>query len=164
MMMLRIAVSVCLFAFVGCNSGPSVAPVTGKVTLDGAPLPGAIVTFSPIKGGKGSAAVGTVDANGEYKLTDMNSKNIGSGAVAGDSNVGIVWFKPEANDTSRNSGESVAGTMSADKTSATATSGPKLALPVPYQNPETSGLKATVKSGQNTFDFALDGKFKGDAK
>lgn len=163
-MILRVAISVCLLALVGCNSGPSVAPVTGKVTLDGAPLPGATVTFSPIKGGNGNAAVGTVDANGEYKLTDMNSKNIGSGAVAGDYKVGIVWFKPDANDTSRSSGASAAGAMTADKAAASTASGPKLALPAPYQNPETSGLKATVKSGQNTFDFALDSKFKGDAK
>ena len=163
-MMLRVAVSICLLAIVGCKSGPSVSPVTGKVTMDGAPLAGAIVTFSPVKGGTGSAAVGTADVNGTYTLTDMKSTNIGGGAVAGDYNVGIVWFKPEANDTSRNSGESVAGTMSADKTSATAISGPKLALPVPYQNPETSGLKATVKAGDNNFDFLLDSKFKGAAK
>ena len=163
-MIFRVALSVCLLALVGCNTGPSVSPITGKVTLDGAPLPGATVTFSPVKGGTGSAAVGTVDANGEYKLTDMKSTNIGSGAVAGDYKVGIVWFKPEANDTSRSSGASSDGAMTTDKAAATTTSGPKLALPAPYQNPETSGLKATVKSGQNTFDFPLDSKFKGDAK
>ena len=131
--------------------------------MDGAPLSGAVITFSPIKGGTGSAAVGTADANGEYKLTDMKSTNIGSGAVAGDYNVGIVWFKPEANDTSRSSGSSAAA-ITTDKAGATTVSGPKLALPAPYQNPETSELKATVKSGQNTFDFPLDGKFKGAAK
>lgn len=163
-MFFRFGLCVCLLVVAGCNGGPGVSPVTGKVTLDGSPLPGAIVTFSPDKGGTGSAAVGTVDASGVYKLTDQKSTNIGGGAVVGDYNVGIVWFKPESNDTSRNSGESVAGAMSADKAAATAASGPKLALPAPYQNPETSGLKASVKAGQNTFDFPLDSKFKGATK
>ena len=163
-MVFRIGLCVCLLAAVGCNTGPKVTPVTGKVTLDNTPLAGATVSFSPVKGGTGSAAVGTTDASGVYKLTDMKSTEIGGGAVIGDYNVGIVWFKPEANDTSHNSGESVAGTMSNDKADATTQQGLKLALPAPYQNPETSGFSASVKSGENSFDFALDSKFKGAAK
>ena len=160
-MVYRLGVCVCLLIAVGCNGGPKVSSVTGKVTMDGAPLSGATVTFSPVKGGTGSAAVGTVDASGAYKLTDMKSTNIGSGAVVGDYNVGIVWFKPDDNDTSRSSGASAAGVMTADKAAASTAGGPKLALPTAYQNPETSGLKASVKAGENNFDFTLDSKFKG---
>jgi len=161
-MVYRLGLCVCLLVAAGCNGGPKVSPVSGKVTMDGSALPGATVTFSPVKGGTGSAAVGTVDADGTYKITDMKSTNIGGGAVVGDYNVGIVWFKPEANDTSRSSGASgPGGGMTADKAAATTASGPKLALPAPYQNPETSGLKASVKAGDNNFDFTLDSKFKG---
>ena len=160
-MVYRLGLCVALLIAVGCGGGPKVSPVSGKVTMDGAALSGATITFSPVKGGTGSAAVGTVDSSGAYKVTDMKSTNVGSGAVVGDYNVGIVWFKPEANDTSRSSGASSAGAMTADKVSASTAGGPKLALPAAYQNPETSGLKASVKSGENMFDFPLDSKFKG---
>jgi hypothetical protein len=51
---------------VGCNkSGQDVAPVSGRVTLDGQPLQFAIVTFQPE--GK-SAASGGTDKDGHYEL------------------------------------------------------------------------------------------------
>lgn len=50
----------------GCaKPGPDVAPVSGRVTLDGQPLPFAIVTFHPE--GKSAASSGT-DKDGRYML------------------------------------------------------------------------------------------------
>ena len=109
------------------------------------------------------AAVGTTDQNGEYSVTDMRSESIGSGAVAGDYNVGVVWYKPDPNDSSQASGESV-GLAADDKASRQQVSGPDSLLPAPYQNPTTSGLTASVKSGANTFNFDLTSTYKGPGK
>jgi hypothetical protein len=50
----------------GCGeSGPSLAPVSGRVTLDGQPLKFANISFQPE--GK-SAGVGRTDADGHYEL------------------------------------------------------------------------------------------------
>lgn len=52
----------------GCNgSGPEVAPVTGRVTLDGAPLAGARIRFQP-EATEGSPSYGTADLDGNFVL------------------------------------------------------------------------------------------------
>jgi hypothetical protein len=50
----------------GCDSGPQLGAVTGTVTLDDKPLPGARVFFEPIGGGPSSHA--ETDENGRYEL------------------------------------------------------------------------------------------------
>jgi hypothetical protein len=69
----------------GCG-GPSaaVAPVSGRVTLDGQPLSFAIVTFQPE--GKSSATGGT-DKNGNYEL--MYKRGV-MGSLIGASRVTIL--------------------------------------------------------------------------
>lgn len=65
---------------VGCDSGPStyeqlgIAEVTGRVTLDGAPLAAARVIFT--EPGAGFSSVGETDANGEYRAM-LNSTQSG---------------------------------------------------------------------------------------
>lgn len=60
------AFSVACLLLAGCgDAGPEVAPVYGVVTLDGAPLAGADVTFTP-ESGRPSYAV--TDDEGEYHL------------------------------------------------------------------------------------------------
>ena len=52
----------------GCaESGPDVAPVTGRVTLDGQPMVGARLMFQPEAVG-GSPSYGTTDGEGRYTL------------------------------------------------------------------------------------------------
>jgi hypothetical protein len=52
----------------GCGgSGPEVAPVSGRVTLDGAPFAGARIRFQPEAGG-GSPSYGAADRDGNYVL------------------------------------------------------------------------------------------------
>lgn len=51
---------------VGCDDGGQ-PPVTGKVTLDGDPLPEATVAFIPI-GRVDTNSVATTDENGEFSL------------------------------------------------------------------------------------------------
>ena len=68
---------------VGCSKNPCV-PVTGQVLLDGQPLEGASVIFSPVEAGPeiGSASAVT-DADGNFELKSSFSTT-GIGAVPGD--------------------------------------------------------------------------------
>jgi hypothetical protein len=57
-----------LLAALGCGkSGRELAPVTGRVTLDGQPMPGARIRFEPEANG-GSPSYGTTDQEGWYEL------------------------------------------------------------------------------------------------
>jgi hypothetical protein len=56
-----------VFVLAGCSqSGPETAPVKGRVTLDGRPLPNAVVQFQPDENKR--PAFGGTDENGEYQL------------------------------------------------------------------------------------------------
>jgi hypothetical protein len=78
--MLRAALTLCcLFTLIGCgDAGPTLAPVTGKVTKAGQPLAGITVTFSPVAPGPSSG--GMTDAEGKYTLVCQNGE---PGAVVG---------------------------------------------------------------------------------
>lgn len=70
----------------GCsNAMPSnVADVSGKVTVDGKPAPGAMVSFSPT--GQGRTSFGLTDDTGHYHLVYTNEI---PGALVGEHNVSI---------------------------------------------------------------------------
>lgn len=56
-----------LISSVGCNgSGPALAPVHGRVTLDGEPVGSATVMFQPEA--SGSPSYGSTDQDGRYVL------------------------------------------------------------------------------------------------
>ena len=62
-----------LLLLVGCGQEPhAIAPVSGRVTLNGKPLPNAGVTFSPMPAGAkvdaGPGSAGVTDADGHYTL------------------------------------------------------------------------------------------------
>ena len=73
-MRLRLIVALASAVLCGCHSRPySVALVSGRVTLDGKPLPKASITFVPL-GTKenmapGPTATAITDADGRYVLT-----------------------------------------------------------------------------------------------
>jgi hypothetical protein len=148
-------------AFVGCGPSYKLYPVTGKVTLDGAPLAGATITLQPV-GGDAKPASATCDKDGSYSVVDMRPE-AAPGAAAGNYKVGILWYKPSV-DSSQATGESSSNKSEDGKAARTTVSGPKSDLPAAYQNPETSELTLTVEAKPNVKDFALDSKFKGKAK
>jgi len=72
-------------SFSGCIQGstpksdlPKLKPVSGKITMDGKPLPGVIVTFLP-KDEKGSMSIGESDESGAYKLSFVGMPGAASG-------------------------------------------------------------------------------------
>ena len=84
-----------LLVISGCG-GTSTHPVTGVVTLDGAPLQGAHVIFYPIEGGR-TNSIDVTDAAGAYDLTYTSTK---TGAMIGDYKILILKPKgPEEKET-----------------------------------------------------------------
>jgi len=79
-------------ALTGCGGGPGVeiAPVSGRVTLDGRPVKGAYVEFIPKKGGRPSG--GITDEEGRYTL-QYSLDDVG--AVLGPARVLVTTGDPE---------------------------------------------------------------------
>ena len=128
----------------GCGSaGPDVQFVRGVVTLDGNPVDGCLVVFSPEEAG-GLAAAGTTDAKGRFQLNSRNSQRFGQGAIAGPYRVTLSKLEGKpADDEGR-------------ETSATAPTIPKELMPLVYTSKQTTPLRATVVKGTNEFTFALE--------
>ena len=78
----------------GCGTdGPELAEVTGVVTVDGKPVPGAVLTFVPTEGG--SPSYGGTDTNGKYRLMFTDTKY---GAMIGVHEVEIATNKLSASE------------------------------------------------------------------
>jgi len=113
----------------GCSSasGPKTAPVQGKITMAGKPLPNVGVTFLPE--GRGPTASGNTNENGEFTLRTVRP---GDGAVIGAHHVVIG----SAEEGPRKKGSP--------------------AIPEKYGRFDTTDLTAEVKPGQtNVFTFDL---------
>ena len=94
-MRLRLVMGCLLVGALGCNSQPyKLAPVSGKVTLNGKPLANAYVHFAPIASkdndSPGPTSHGKTDADGKYTLI-VDPEH--SGAVVGKSRVFISLHK-----------------------------------------------------------------------
>jgi hypothetical protein len=116
---------------VGCgqDSGPALGKVTGTVTLDGKPLPGASVTFYPANEGRPSQ--GTTDESGKYTLRFTGSKE---GAMLGQHTVQVEVGVPVGEGETQ----------------------PASNLPqLPAKYNKNTELTAEVKRGSNTIDFNL---------
>ena len=158
-----IAVFLVVFAVFFSGCGPGGIPVNyveGTVTLNGTPLADAVVSFSPVQGGTGKAAVGTTDDKGVFKLTAAESSNIGGGTAPGEYLVSITKptesavVDPEAWKTDPNYGK-------ASSDSPTKVTEIKSEVPADYWVANTSGLTASVKSGSNTgIKFELTKTYK----
>lgn len=81
---LHAAACMTLVAAMGCSNHPEIAPVSGRVTIDGAPLTVGFVRFVPA-GARSST--GKLNAQGEYRLTCLTE---GDGAIVGEHQVEIV--------------------------------------------------------------------------
>jgi|694.fasta_scaffold39108_6 hypothetical protein len=122
---------IALMLQVGCGpSGPEIARVQGTVTMDGKPLPSAIIMFVPV-GGRPS--VSETDANGKYVLEFSGGRK---GAIPGINRVEI--------NTGRLAYEKDGKNYPAVKES------------VPVQYNRLTTLEFNVEAGKNnTADFAL---------
>jgi hypothetical protein len=127
-LLLAVVGILCLIA-AGCfGGGPTLGSVTGKVTLDGNPLEGAIVEFEPEQGRPSSA---TTDSEGKYELNFTFQEK---GALVGKHTVRIF---PQTEDEDGNELP------------------PAAIVQIPAKYNEQSGLTAEVERGSNTCDFEL---------
>jgi len=110
----------------GKKSGLETAPVSGKVTYRGKPLPTGTVMFVP---SEGPAATGEIGKDGKYKLTTYKTDD---GAVIGTHKVTITALQ---------------GMEGALPELRSGTPGPL--IPAKYLTAESSGLTAAVKPKTN---------------
>ena len=87
----------------GCGGGDSIelAPVSGKVTMDGEPLANVTVTFQPITKGTenpGPGSFGKTDEQGQFTLELTTTGK--SGAVVGKHQISITTPEPEGGEDS----------------------------------------------------------------
>jgi len=116
----------------GCQRGPQLAPVSGRVTLDGKPLETAEVAFLP---DNGRASHGLTDATGRFELRYTRDA---MGALVGSHTVRIA----SATEVTLPNGQFVIR--------------PQL---VPPRYNTQSELRREVKAGEdNQFDFKLSSK------
>jgi hypothetical protein len=129
-----------VFLATGCGSGSAVpvAPVGGLVTIGGKPVGGGQIMFVPTSAGP--TAMGVIGADGRYSLTTFKR---GDGAVLGAHEVMIESLP----DVSTTMPEDILVTKKA---------APPPEIPQKYNLPGKSGLSATVTSGSNAVDFALE--------
>ena len=142
--------SATLLFVVGCGNG--LTAVTGKVTLDGNPLPNALVTFFPV--GEGSSATGKTDDMGTYKLIGV----LGEGLKPGSYKVAVTTAQTtvaESSDVDMNSPEYLAMSSGVGMESVK-TSAPKEPIPAKY-NSSTEIVKE-VKTGTAQIDLDLTSK------
>ncbi len=113
----------------GCGTNPpALVPVKGKLTLNGRPLKGATVVFTPdrAKGGRGPQSFAVTADDGTFALGTKD----GPGATAGWHQITVA---PPANDREL------------------------LTLMEKFLDPDRAGLHREVKSiGENRIDLPLD--------
>jgi hypothetical protein len=94
---LAIVLVCCAMVVTGCESKKySLVDVSGKVTLDGKPVPGAVVTFQPQASenrSPGPGSTGHCDAEGRFQLSTIRNE---PGAVVGKHSVVINSYSPES--------------------------------------------------------------------
>jgi len=112
---------------------PPLGAVSGVVTLDAKPLPGAMITFVPLQAGRPSTAVS--DDNGHYVLTYDSTH---AGAVIGKHRVSISTAVAAEYDENQ---QLVPGT------------GIRESVPARYHSP--SRLELEVSAGENTLNLEL---------
>ena len=116
------------------RSGPEMARVSGTVTYKGKPVPKGTVSFVSTDPSRRNAT-GQLDPNGYYTL---QTEEPGDGAEPGDYDVAVYAHEEKVLDYRPKV------PVKAERL-----------IPEKYENPKTSALKKTVKSGSNKFDLEL---------
>ena len=124
--------AVMLITISGCGRS-EFAPLTGRVTLDGEPLPTAVVTFISEGGTSGYA---NVDSSGRYVAKSGSDK----GLKPGNYKISVIAYKPE---------------VITDRKEA------KVPIPITpprYADPTKSGFAYDLTESGGTYDLDLKSK------
>lgn len=159
---LAACIAICL-SVSGCDRGPKIVPVTGKVTLDGKPLPFKSVYFFPDR-------ASTPQGNGAGGFTDNDSKyfliaNAG-GATSDQRGVQPGVYRVTVAEPMVPIDEKSFGAPQATETSGDApaaaivlpTQKVKTAIPAAYSNPAMTPLVVTVPDAGGEINLELKSK------
>lgn len=115
-----------LLTMAGCDSGPEMVPVEGKVIYQGSPLEFGGVMFQPVGGG--DLARGQIEPDGTFVLT---TKTVGDGVKRGPCRVRVTAFEAQQHggDRSKFEGETPLGNS---------------VIPSKYQSFGASGIEIEV--------------------
>lgn len=129
----------------GCgDSGPDMAPVTGVVTLDGAPVENAAVMFVPEAGGR--PATGLTDAEGKFSLETLKP---GDGALVGKHKVTVTGVKVTGIQATE---DGLSGAVNPGEVRE------QWFVPQKYSTPDSSGLTQEVADGMPAVELKLSSK------
>ena len=148
------SLGIALLSACGCGSGDGIQLVEGIVLLDGEPLEGANVAFSPAVPGAGRPAVGKSRPDGTFTLTIVPHGSIGKGTSRGEYLVTVskqlVEWPPAPSGWSA---DDKGGFGSVPRS-------PKVTdiTPARYGNIKTSGLTVSVVKGRNQPRLELSSK------
>ena len=143
-----------LLVLVGCQSEPTIYPVTGTVTLGKKPYPRLIVYMQPTEGAVTShnMGVGETDEKGKFTL----ATSAGEGIAAGNYRVSFSCYQSPnggsfdaINEKPSESGGKKGGAGSRE---------PVNIVPAPYDSSKDSPVEFTVGSGENHFEFDIPRK------
>ena len=142
----------------GCGpAGLKTQFVEGIVTLNGQPLDGALVTFTPVTQTPDNvSATGITDETGRYTLTAIGSTisgEAGKGTIAGDHVVTIVKRETIITGQRRGSDGSLATTSDGQPEMSSIT---RIITPQVYSQPDKTPLRATVQRGTNNLPFNME--------
>lgn len=139
----------------GCSNALPVVAITGVVTLDGEAVDGATVVFRASPDGRN--AVGVTDSQGRFRVVTPGAQS--NGLVEGDYKIAIkkiVDMDARGNIVKPSTDVSLIGEILSGPMVETE---PKSLLPKKYDDPETSGLSATIiRRGTKHFIFDLEGE------
>lgn len=131
--------------------------VEGFVILDGKPVDGATVFFSPAAGGGANAAglpaAGRTAADGGFRLNAGGGATPGAGTKVGEYVVTVI--KQESDPVPPPGFTASPSHLKEIEV--------RDLLPAVYKLGTTSPLRATVKPGKNTYRFELDSKAKAES-
>jgi hypothetical protein len=163
MIRLRWSAGILLAALAATGCGESKAGFKGVVTLDGAPVEGATVTFVPESGSASDTAAATTDAKGEFTLYSLDKK---AGVKPGSYKVTVIkvtskgeaMAPPSPGDPGKmkevrkemddaGKGKGLPGMQGGARVIGAQAAGPggvKTELPVIYSSAESTPIKVTV--------------------
>lgn len=126
-----------LLGHTGCGRRPTLALVSGRVTLDGKPLEFGSVMIQPVAG---PAARGSIRPDGGFTVGTFAP---GDGAIVGPATVRVACYEQQRPGAPPPQGELALG---------------KSLIPDKYTQFETSGIAVTVAAGMGPLEIDLKSK------
>ena len=142
--LLCLILSLTFLCFSGCGPRrPPLGKVEGSVHYDGELIRAGTIIFT---------VVGMRDASGLIEngvIKDVTTFAKGDGVPVGEAKIAVITFQESSQQTT------APPPVATGPGQSTVFEEKKIAIPIMYTNPETSGLTATIKKGSNTINLEL---------